>query len=263
MRRESPEPKPMRPSYYKERVEDYRHKFRAECSRRVQQLWEEIISEAPPPPAPSDTAPSLVPPAPPAPPPTPPQAPSTQATGLEILGGAPEAAAQARAEEEQHIRRRQEWEASRVQLRNQLVSVPWNNAHAIETYQERCKTFDKASFDNVTPVTFDMVPWPVLKHPLELTKEDITASRVDEFFETALRHRYVPYEKLKVLILKSIVRWHPDRWRSRGIFNLVDGKEKALWEALVTEVAQSLMPMREEVREDTFIRRLTVYRSYS
>lgn len=141
-------------------------------------------------------------------------------------------------------------------MRNHLATVPWNNARAIKHYRERCEIFDKLVFDKVTPITFDMTPWPVLKHPLELTIEDITSENVEEFFNVALKHRYVPYEDLKLMIPQSAVRWHPDKWRARGIF-ISAGGDAGAWEALVTEIAKPLLVMRDEVRNDKFLARLT------
>ncbi len=275
-----------RSHYYEERVEEHLHNFREEGRRRTERLWQEIIAETPVP-LPS----ALIAQAPPAPPPT---ADAQVSAPMHHSGSAThhaphlpedvaasraqeqqshralEAAAQARVEEEQraqlelaNAQRRQERDSLRVQLRLEVVSVPWNNARAIAVYQERCKIFDMATFDHVTPMTFDMAPWPVLKHPVELTEEDITSLRVDEFFETALRHRYVPYEKLKSMIRESATRWHPDRWKARGIFNSVANEDYAGWEGLVTTVAQALMPMRDEVKQDTFPQRLLHYRNYN
>lgn len=113
---------------------------------------------------------------------------------------------------------------------------------ALERYRALSDTFDVAKFDPENPLAFDGVPWPVLHSPVRLTVEDIDWSAVEAFFE-AVRPSMRPQD-YRQFVEKSQRRFHPDRWRSRGLLKSVaNEEERESMEVAANTVAQAITPL--------------------
>ncbi|EKM49825.1 uncharacterized protein PHACADRAFT_265531, partial [Phanerochaete carnosa HHB-10118-sp] len=91
----------------------------------------------------------------------------------------------------------------------------WTNKRAIERFNAVSVEFDEIKFCESQPLTFQSVPWPMLRSPLHLTAEDIDWSAVEEFFRTA--RLAVGEGEYKTMVEKAHRRFHPDKWRARGL----------------------------------------------
>ncbi|KAI0329404.1 hypothetical protein GY45DRAFT_1279844 [Cubamyces sp. BRFM 1775] len=157
---------------------------------------------------------------------------------------AAEAERRARAEKERIAR---ELEARRRRERERWSWGPWTTARAIERYKTLSEEFDAAKFTPQNPVMFETIPWPVLQSPVTLRVEDIDWSSVEDFFAAARRHMRA--QDYKVLVEKSHKRFHPDRWRARGVLKSVEDEElRGCWEVAANTVAQALTPIWREIR---------------
>ncbi|GBE81092.1 predicted protein [Sparassis crispa] len=161
--------------------------------------------------------------------------------------------AEARAEAErlaQEERARVEREQIRRQWRQQQArwsQGSWTTQRALERYKLLCETFDTTKFTSSDPITFDIVPWPVLHSPSILTVEDVDWTAVESFFHTVKPH--MRSQDYKMFVEKSHKRFHPDRWRARGLLKSVEDDElRGCLEVAANTVAQALTPLWREVR---------------
>jgi hypothetical protein len=75
-------------------------------------------------------------------------------------------------------------------------------------------------FSEEHPLFVDDVPWPTLRHPDAFSlPEDVDWDSVEHFFEVLRTHMRT--QEYVALVEKSHRRFHPDRWRSRGLFRAV------------------------------------------
>ncbi|KAH8091708.1 hypothetical protein BXZ70DRAFT_477846 [Cristinia sonorae] len=103
----------------------------------------------------------------------------------------------------------------------------WTAPRALQRYTVVSDLFDKTKFSPSDPLSFEDIPWPVLKRPgTELGDAE-----------------YVR------LVEKSHKRFHPDRWRARKIWGGVDEEAKRGLESSVNVVAQALTPLWRRSRE--------------
>ncbi|KAH9892610.1 hypothetical protein C8Q73DRAFT_65548 [Cubamyces lactineus] len=157
---------------------------------------------------------------------------------------AAEAERRAWAEKERLAR---ELEARRRRERERWSWGPWTTARAIERYKTLSEEFDAAKFTPQNPVMFETIPWPVLQSPVTLRVEDIEWSAVEDFFAAARRHMRA--QDYKVLVEKSHKRFHPDRWRARGVLKSIEDEElRGCLEVAANTVAQALTPIWREIR---------------
>ncbi|KAJ6625635.1 hypothetical protein B0H10DRAFT_1782845 [Mycena sp. CBHHK59/15] len=129
---------------------------------------------------------------------------------------------QARAKEEARVR---DWEERarrerEKRQRNERWSYgPWTTQRALERYKTLSDIFDLTKFSPNDPLTFDAVPWPILHSPVSFSVEDVDWAAVESFFAAVKSHMrsqdYVSF------VEKSHRRFHPDRWRSRGLLKSV------------------------------------------
>lgn len=141
----------------------------------------------------------------------------------------------------------QEREERRRKERERWSYGPWTNTRAIERYKMLSEEFDTAKFTPENPVDFELVPWPVLESPLRLTPEDIDWTAVEDFFKAA--RRYMRSQDYKLFVEKSHKRFHPDRWRARGVLKSVaDEHLRGLLEVAANTVAQALTPIWREMK---------------
>ena len=123
----------------------------------------------------------------------------------------------------------------------------WTATRAIERYKVLSEEFDAAKFTADNPVDFELVPWPVLESPVSLRLEDIDWTAVEDFFKAA--KKYMRTQDYKVFVEKSHKRFHPDRWRARGILKSVEDDEtRGCLEVAANTVAQALTPLWREMR---------------
>jgi hypothetical protein len=132
--------------------------------------------------------------------------------------------------EEQEIRRREEAlrrereemarrEREKRQQQQRWSYGPWTVTRALERYRTLCESFDGTKFSPNEPLTFEAVPWPVLTSPVSFTVEDVDWDGVEKFFD-AVRYEMRTQDYVS-LVEKSHRRFHPDRWRSRGLLKSV------------------------------------------
>ncbi|KAF5370851.1 hypothetical protein D9758_001797 [Tetrapyrgos nigripes] len=157
------------------------------------------------------------------------------------------AAAQAQAEAE---RRAKEEKAQRQQERRQRhdrwTNGAWSNQRALERYRALGDVFDTFKYSVDEPISFDEVPWPVLKKP-SLSVEDIDWASVEQFFDYAKTR--VKGQDYKTLLEKSHRRFHPDRWRSRNLIKTVEDElERDALEVAANTVAQAITPIWKALR---------------
>ncbi|KAH9935289.1 uncharacterized protein B0H18DRAFT_1082142 [Fomitopsis serialis] len=145
----------------------------------------------------------------------------------------------ARAEYEQEQRRRQ-------QQQQRWSFGPWTTARALERYKVLSEAFDNAKFTEDNPATFDTIPWPVLQSPAMLSIEDIDWNAVEAFFRSV--RSYMRPQDYKAFVQESHRRFHPDRWRARGVLRNVSEEEtRSCLEVASNTVAQALTPLWREV----------------
>ena len=96
----------------------------------------------------------------------------------------------------------------------------WTTQNALDRYNKLSETFDAFKGTTVGPVPpLDQIPWPVLFKP-GYSIERIDWESVEKFFEAAERlmlPRPNGREMWKEFLKASTRRFHPDRWRARGI----------------------------------------------
>lgn len=147
----------------------------------------------------------------------------------------------------EQARRAREREERRRRERERWSYGPWTTIRAIERYKVLSDTFDTAKFTLENPVDFETVPWPVLHSPAVLTVEDIDWASVEAFFEAARRH--LRTQDYRVFVEKSHKRFHPDRWRARGIIKSLEDEElRGGLEVAANTVSQAVTPIWREMR---------------
>lgn len=159
-----------------------------------------------------------------------------------------------RLEQVEKERRRHEREQRENRMRSKWLNVRWTNGLAVQRYIELCKVFDSTNFHEDNRVVFDLLPWPVLVHPLDLCDDVITWDAIEKFYEAAYCH--TSYEEFKALIQDAQKRFHPDRWSSRGVLRGLDDEERQRFIKLTTTVSQSVSPLWREARGGTFYLRV-------
>ena len=157
-----------------------------------------------------------------------------------------EAEARRRAEAER-ARIERERQQRRQRERERWSYGPWTTTRAIERYRTLSETFDAAKFTAEDPVDFERIPWPVLLSPMTLHVEDIDWSAVEAFFDAARRHMRA--QDFKTFVEKSHKRFHPDRWRARGVLKSVaDEAVRGSLEVAANTVAQAITPIWRETK---------------
>jgi len=107
--------------------------------------------------------------------------------------------AEERQQREQEERQRQEKERRHTQNRARWARGPWTIQRALERYRFLCEQFDNAKFSSDDPLTFDDVPWPMLR--CSFSVEDIEWSVVESFFASVKPHMRI--QDYKVFVEKS------------------------------------------------------------
>lgn len=120
--------------------------------------------------------------------------------------------------------------------------TPWTNERAIHRFKAVSMEFDEIKFCDTQPLTFESVPWPLIHPPLRVTFDNIEWSAVEEFFEAA--KRVVDAAEYRSLVEKAHRRFHPDKWRGRGLLlTVLDEELKQRLEDAGNVVAQAITPL--------------------
>ncbi|KAJ6499905.1 hypothetical protein C8R47DRAFT_970689 [Mycena vitilis] len=114
---------------------------------------------------------------------------------------------------EQRARRERE----RRQRNERWAYGPWTTQRALERYKTLCDIFDSTKFSPEDPLTFDIIPWPILQTRFSI--EDVDWAAVEAFFNAVKPH--MRSQDFAAFVEKSHRRFHPDRWRSRGLLKSV------------------------------------------
>jgi hypothetical protein len=96
---------------------------------------------------------------------------------------------QARAREEARVRAGEERarrDRERRQRNERWAYGPWTTQRALERYKVLSDIFDSTKFSADDPITFDVVPWPMLA--VKFSLEDIDWAAVEGFFNAVKPH---------------------------------------------------------------------------
>ena len=155
-----------------------------------------------------------------------------------------EAERRARAAREKAAR---EQEQRRRQQQHRWTFGPWTTQRALERYKVLSEAFDGARFSEENPASFDAIPWPVLQAPALLCVEDIDWNAVEAFFRSV--RPYMRPQDYKAFVEKSHKRFHPDRWRARGVLKSIEDEDfRGSLEVAANTVAQALTPLWRDTR---------------
>ena len=99
------------------------------------------------------------------------------------------------------------------------ASNTWTSQKALDRYNRLSESFDAFKSTPSVPLPpEDQIPWPVLGPKYDLNQ--VNWKSVEKFFEEAERlmgGRGAGREKWKEFLKLSTRRFHPDRWRARGL----------------------------------------------
>ncbi|KAJ3746947.1 hypothetical protein EV360DRAFT_97791 [Lentinula raphanica] len=99
---------------------------------------------------------------------------------------------------------------------------PWTPIRALERYRVLSEAFDTTKFNAHDPLSFHVVPWPILTPPARMSVEDVDWNAVESFFDAVKSHMRT--QEFKMFVEKSQRRFHPDRWRARGLLKTVENE---------------------------------------
>ncbi|KAI0094093.1 hypothetical protein BDY19DRAFT_920796 [Irpex rosettiformis] len=139
-------------------------------------------------------------------------------------------------------------EQERCRLRDLKFCSPsyatiWHEQSAFERFKTISNEFDDTKYQESQPLTFESVPWPVLAHPHSVTFDTIDWSAVEEFFN-AIEKLLKDKGQYKTLVEKAHRRFHPDKWRARGMLSSVlDQDLRGQLEVAGNVVAQAITPL--------------------
>jgi hypothetical protein len=126
-----------------------------------------------------------------------------------------------------------------------INSNGWTPRKALDWYNKLATEFDSLRVSEASPLDMSKIPWPVLHAPgYQLAQVDWNA--VEAFFSQAEvllgGKRSTAW---KELLKSSARRFHPDRWRARGLIGPYGGGQEV--EERVNDVAKVLNPLYKEV----------------
>ncbi|KAF7377919.1 hypothetical protein MSAN_00215700 [Mycena sanguinolenta] len=125
----------------------------------------------------------------------------------------------------------------------------WTHARALERLKVQIEEFDKIKFSETQPLTFHVVPWPVLTDPLDLDIEQIDWNAVEGFFLRAKMQLATNAAEYKSLVERVHRLFHPDKWKSRGLLvTVMDENLRKSLEMAGNVVAQAMTPIWRKSR---------------
>ncbi|KAJ6555097.1 hypothetical protein DFH09DRAFT_573602 [Mycena vulgaris] len=120
----------------------------------------------------------------------------------------------------------------------------WTPVRALERLRLQMDEFDRIKFSEAQPLTFRVIPWPVLTDPLDLDVEQIDWDAVEAFFARAKAQMAANVAEYNGLVERTHRMFHPDKWKARGVLTTVMDEElKASLEAAGNVVAQAMTPL--------------------
>ena len=121
----------------------------------------------------------------------------------------------------------------------------WTARKALDRYNQLAAEFDSVRVSESAPLDMTKVPWPVL-HPPGYKLAQVDWSAVEAFFsQTEMLLGGKKSAAWKELLKSSTRRFHPDRWRARGLIGPYGGGQEV--EDRVNDVAKVLNPLYKEV----------------
>jgi len=153
-----------------------------------------------------------------------------------------------RQEREQKERERSKREAKgQAQLRQgRFQTVRWSPSQALDRYLRQCSVFDTTKYSESQPLTMIAIPWPVL-FPSPVDCRRIEWADVETFFNQVRPLMVATH--FRGFVDKSHKRFHPDRWKSRGLLKHLKGGDEQVVEKTVNLVAQVLSPLWTSTRD--------------
>ena len=122
------------------------------------------------------------------------------------------------------------------------VSLFWNFTKSVARFNLVSAEFDEIKFCATQPLTFESIPWPISKSPLGMSTADVEWQAVEDFFEAVAR--FVDDEEHRSIVEKAHRRFHPDKWRARGLLRTVlDEDLRQQLETAGNVVSQALGPI--------------------
>ncbi|KAJ7694899.1 hypothetical protein B0H17DRAFT_1199047 [Mycena rosella] len=120
----------------------------------------------------------------------------------------------------------------------------WTPARALERLRLQMDEFDRIKFSEAQPLTFRVIPWPVLTDPLDLDIEQIDWDAVEAFFARAKAQMADNVAEYNSLIERVHRMFHPDKWKARGVLlTVMDEELKGVLETAGNVVAQAMTPL--------------------
>lgn len=137
-----------------------------------------------------------------------------------------------------------EREQARCRRRDCIYWAPsYNTAQvSIDRFTAVSAEFDDTHFSAAQPLTFESVPWPLARLPLTMSLDDIEWAAVEQFFGEVRRR--VGEAEYRSVVERAHRRFHPDKWRARGLLKTVlDEELRGKLENAGNVVAQAITPL--------------------
>ncbi|CAK5276547.1 unnamed protein product [Mycena citricolor] len=155
-----------------------------------------------------------------------------------------EAARQAREAEE----KRHRWEAAtsdevlRCRNRDRIRwgANNWTPSLALQRLEFQIAEFESIKFSEAQPLTFEVIPWPVLRNRRQLGFDDVSWKAAEDFFASA--KRLLAHSEYTSLVIKVHRTFHPDKWPGKLLTVFEDGLRTQLKDH-VNIVAQAMTPL--------------------
>ncbi|GJE92592.1 hypothetical protein PsYK624_087470 [Phanerochaete sordida] len=118
----------------------------------------------------------------------------------------------------------------------------WTPARLVRWFAAVSPEFDATRFDAAQPLTFASVPWPLLVPPAQRALGGVEWQAVEAFFAAARAE--LGDEEYREMLEKAHRRFHPDKWRARGLLRTVlDEELRRSLEDAGNTVAQAITPL--------------------
>lgn len=143
-------------------------------------------------------------------------------------------------------------ERARCKLRDEArwkkhVLIAWTPVRSIERFRIISDEFDDIKFGTTQPLTFESIPWPTLHSPYTVKFDNIDWQAVEDFFKKL--RLTTDADDYRTSVEKAHRRFHPDKWRSRGLLNtILEDDLREMVEKTGNVVAQALTPIWLESR---------------
>ncbi|KAF8218087.1 hypothetical protein K438DRAFT_2006981 [Mycena galopus ATCC 62051] len=157
----------------------------------------------------------------------------------------------------ERLERQKRWQAAtlaeeaRCRIRDEKMwgLGVWTPTRALERLKIQIEEFDKIKFSEAQPLTFRVIPWPVLIDPLALDIEQITWEAVEAFSIRAKILLAANVAEYNRSVEKVHRLFHPDKWRSRNLLvTVMDEELRKRLETAGNVVAQAMTPIWRKSR---------------